>query len=335
MDNTRHKKILVTGGGGFIPSHLVRRLVNEGNEVAITAKYNSVIDNIRLTDVWDEIHVIEADLRNSDALLQVAQYQPDVIYHLAAYNHVGDSFFNISEALDSNSKGSANLLRAYDKFDRFIYMSTSEVYGYQESVPFIETMTPSPISPYSIGKYSGELFADMMMNHFGLPITILRPFNTFGPYQSVKAIIPELIIRCLRGLPIRLTEGVQTREFNYVNNIVDALVLAGEKEEAIGNVINVGAGEEISIRELLIRIHELTNSSSDLQIGALPYRPTEIWRMRADNSRALSCLGWQPVVSLEDGLRHTIEWFKHYIAEFNDRNSRLHALASCSFLPKH
>jgi len=328
MTELKNKRVLVTGGSGFIPSHLVRRLAGQGAEVGITVKYNSIIDNVRLADMWDDIHVIEADLRNADALKQVADFKPNVIFHTAAYNHVGDSFFNVAESLDSNAKGTANLFQAYDDFERFVYISTSEVYGFQEGVPFVETMTPNPVSPYSIGKYSGELFAQMMARDLKKPVSILRPFNTFGPYQSAKAVIPELIIKCLRGEPLESTEGIQTREFNFVTNIVDAFLKSAQCDEAIGQVINVGAGEEVAIRDLLKMIHEETGSSSELRIGALPYRPSEIWRMRADATRANEILKWSPQVNLRDGIRMTIEWFKEFVEVYYKPNQGLQKIAN-------
>jgi len=229
----QNKKILVTGGGGFIPSHVVRRLVKRGHDVSVLVKYNSLIDNIRLVDVWDNINVIEADLRNLDALQQINSLKPEIIIHMAAYNHVGDSFINSNEALISNGVGTANLLNSYDDYELFLYTSTSEVYGYQTSVPFVETMNPAPISPYSIGKYAGELYARMLATEQNKPIAILRPFNTFGPYQSPRAIIGELIIKCIKNEIIETTIGDQTREFNYVDNIVDAYMLAIEKKENV------------------------------------------------------------------------------------------------------
>ena len=157
------KKVLITGAAGFIGSHLTRRLCGEGAEVAITCKYNSVMDNIRLMDLWPDIRVIEADIRNPDSLRQISEFKPEVVYHLAAYNHVGDSFLHVSESMDSNAKGTANVIEAYDGYERFIYIATSEVYGRQEQVPFAEDMCPNPISPYAVGKYSGELYCRMKM----------------------------------------------------------------------------------------------------------------------------------------------------------------------------
>ncbi len=321
------KRVLVTGGTGFIGSHLTRRLVSFGAETAVTTKYNSVVDNIRVVDLWNDLTIIEADLRNLDSAQQIKKFAPDVIFHLAAYNHVGDSFIHMSEAMDSNAKGTVNLLQSYDKYERLVYMSTSEVYGYQTEVPFIETMKPSPISPYSIGKYSGELFAQMLMEQMGLPITVVRPFNAFGPYQSTRAVIAEMILACLSGKEIKSTNGTQTREFNFVDNLIDGIILAASTEKSMGTVLNLGSGREIAICDLIRLIHHETGSTSDLKIGALEDRPTEIWRMCADSERARTILGWEPAISFEDGLRQTIAWYRRYVEEFS-KGSGLHGLAS-------
>ena len=278
--------------------------------------------------IWDKLHIIEADLRNVDSLKQISDFAPSVVFHLAAYNHVGDSFTNVDEALNSNTVATANLVEAYDDYECFVYISTSEVYGYQTDFPFTETMTPAPVSPYSVGKYAGELYCRMKMEQMGRPMVVLRPFNAFGPYQSQRAVISELIETCLSGKPLLTTEGKQTREFNFVENLVDGFMLAVEKEAAIGNVINVGAGEEIAIRDLVKSIHKMTNSSSELNIGGLENRPTEIWRMAADNRRAKSILGWEPKITFSEGLQHTIDWYAEYRKEFENQKSGLSRLAN-------
>ncbi len=318
-----NQKILVTGGSEFIPSHLVRRLVHMGADVAVLTKYNSVIDNVRLAGLWSQITPIEADLRNADSLVQLRTLRPDIVFHFAAYNHVGDSFLHVNEAMESNARGSVNLMEAYSDYSRFVYISTSEVYGFQESVPFCEDAIPFPISPYSVGKYSGELYA-RMKHHVGQqPIVVLRPFNAFGPYQSPRAVIAEIILRCLRGEPLQATEGRQTRDFNFVENLVDGFLLAAEKDEAVGEVINLGSGHEISIRSLIEMIHERSHSSSDLQIGVLPYRPTEIWRMVASNKKAEELLGWHPKVDLSKGVDIAIDWYRRFLMEFHNPQSPL------------
>ena len=315
------KRAVVTGGSGFIGSHLVTRLLADGAEVGVTVRYGNVMKNERLRECWDDIEIIEADLRNRGALASINQFAPDIIFHLAAYNHVGQSFGQAEECFDVNAKGTANLLDTCAGVGKFIYMSTSEVYGHQTSVPFVETMTPEPISPYAITKYAGELYCLMKQRVKGdTAIVIVRPFNTYGPYQSTKAVIPELIINCLQGNPIRTTGGKQTREFNYVGDVVDGLMKAAAFEGELKGPINIAAGQEVAIRDLVTKIAELTETSSVLEIGALPDRPTEIWRMYADNTRAGDILGWRPSVSLEEGLKRTVEWFRQYLPHLHGRN---------------
>ena len=320
------KKVLVTGGGGFIGSHLTRRLVDLGSEVAVLTKYESVVDNVRLAALWDDILPIEGDLRNIDSLRNVVDFAPEVIFHLAAYNHVGGSFRHYSEALECNGNGTANLLNAYEEYDRFVYISSSEVYGAQ-TVPFIETKTPQPVSPYAIGKYTGELYCRMMMAELGRPITVLRPFNAFGPYQSTRAVVAEIIMTCLNNAPVRATLGTQTREFNFVSNLVDGMIQGATTDAAIGEIINIGAAEEITIRDLITTIRDATGSSSELQFGALPPRPTEIPRMMCDNQRAKDILGWTPELDFRSGLDTTIDWFRAFRDVYGDPESPLNRLS--------
>ena len=312
------QNILVTGGAGFIGSHLVRRLVGSGAAVTVVVKYNSIIDNVRLAPVWDALDIVEADLRNVDSLRPLAPRRFDAVYHLAAYNHVGDSFVHVNEALLTNAVGTANLLECGMQYDRFVYMSTSECYGLQDEVPFKESAVAFPISPYAVGKYAGELYARFKRHQTGQPIVCIRPFNTFGPYQSEKAVIPELIIRCLRGLPVVTTEGRQTREFNYVDNQVDGILAAAAAEPPFDGIINIGSCEEIAIRDLVRKIHDLCGTDAELRIGGLPNRPTEIWRMSSDNTRAREVLGWTPTVGFEDGLARTVAWYRNYLTVFTD-----------------
>jgi nucleoside-diphosphate-sugar epimerase len=308
-------RVLVTGGSGFIGSHLVHRLLNMGASVGLMVRYGNVVKNERVRDVWDRLTVIEADLRNRGALQAVRSFAPEIVFHLAAYNHVGESFRQVEECFDVNGKGTANLLdTCNDLSSKFVYVSTSEVYGHQAGVPFTESMCPDPISPYGITKYAGELYCRLKQRIGGKPqVIVVRPFNAFGPYQSGKAIIPELIINCLRGLPIRTTKGEQTREFNFVANLIDGMIAAAQHPEAIEGPINLASAEEVAIRDLVQLIAQLTQTKSQIEIGALPYRPTEIWRMYADATRAKTILGWSPRVSLRDGLKITVDWFRTHL----------------------
>ena len=193
------KKVLVTGGSGFIGSHLVKRLVDDGADVTVLVRYQEKLDNIRSSPVWEKISLLESDVRNSDISKKLNELAPQVIFHLAAFNHVGRSFSNVQECFDVNAWATANLLEAYDGYERFVYTSTSEIYGLQDKVPFVETMIPQPQSPYSVTKYTGELYALMKQRQKNLPISVIRPFNVFGPYQSPSAVIPDLIVKALKG----------------------------------------------------------------------------------------------------------------------------------------
>ena len=245
------KKILVTGGSGFIGSHMVKKLLKYNYDVAITTKYNSVYENIRLYSLWDKLKVIECDLRHSNSINKIKQFSPDIILHFGAYNDVKGSFSNYNEALESNAIGTANLLENINKFDQFIYISTSEVYGYQKKNSlFHEKLLPHPISPYSIGKYTGEIYAQMHMLHLKKPIKILRPFNVFGETQSNKAVIPELIEKFIKNKTVKITKGLQTREFNYVGNTVNLIYQAIKEKSLFNNITNISDGNEIKIRDL-------------------------------------------------------------------------------------
>jgi UDP-glucose 4-epimerase len=312
----RSRSVLVTGASGFIGSHLVNRLLREGAHVAVLVRYGNIIKSERLRHCWNQLQIVEADLRNRGALEQIRKLKPEVVFHLAAYNHVGQSFTQVEECFDVNAKGTANLLDICGRdAEKFIYMSTSEVYGLQKRVPFIETMTPQPISPYGITKYAGELYCRMQQQITNdASIVIVRPFNVFGPYQSSKALIPELIFRMLRGERVQTTKGEQTREFNFVSDIVEGLIKAASSRKRIEGPVNLATGKEVKIRDLAKLIAKLSDTKSRIEVGALPYRPTEIWRMCADSSRARKLLGWKPEVTLEDGLRMTIDWARQYLA---------------------
>jgi len=328
MDRMRNKKVLLTGASGFIGSHLSRQLLLEGADLTALLRYNSIEHNVRLSTCWDDIKKFEADMRSIESLRPLGKEAFDYVFHLAAYNHVGNSFQHANEALETNCQGTANLLESIEEYERFVYISTSEVYGLQEVVPFIEHQYPHPMSPYSVGKYAGELYSLMKEKQANRPIVVLRPFNAFGPYQSTRAVIPELIVKCLLGEPVLTTEGLQTREFNYVTNLTEGMVRVALAENVNGEIINLGCGQDIAIRDVARMIHEKSNSVSELNIGAIPTRANEIWKMKADAEKARRLFDWQPKVSFEDGLIRTIEWFKKYMDVFHRENSPLVALGS-------
>jgi len=307
---------LVTGAAGFIGSHLCDRLVAEGAHIYPLNKQVSRIVPPRLIHLDGRIELIEASLLGAGALRLIAErVRPRYVFHLGAYTHVGKSFDHVDESLQSNIPGTVNLLAALRGLDyeSFVYTGTSEIYGGNE-VPFREDMPVAPLSPYAVSKYAGECYCRMFVDAYAWPIVMLRPFNAYGSRQNPDRIIPEVIVSALTGIDIAMTSGKQTREFNYVTDLVDGFVRAALAAKSVhAQIINLGCGEERSMREIAERIVELTGNRIRPRLGALPHRPTEIWRMFCDNSKARDLLGWAPSHSIDEGLRLTIDFYRQEV----------------------
>jgi UDP-glucose 4-epimerase len=304
---------LVTGAAGFIGSHLCERLVAEGARVASLSKQVSQVRPPRLAHLDDRLTVVEGNLLDAGALrLLVDRLRPRYVFHLGAYTHVGKSFDHVDESLQTNIAGTVNLLQALrgSDYETFVYTGTSEIYG-ASPVPFTETMAVSPLSPYAVSKYAGERYCRMFFDAYGWPVVMLRPFNAYGPRQSPDRIVPEVIVSALSGIDIAMTEGTQTREFNFAADLVDGIVRAAVAGQAVhGEVINLGCGEDHSMRDMAVRIIEQCGSSIEPRFGALPQRPTEIPRMFCDSRKARDLLGWTPATALNDGLKTTIDFYR-------------------------
>jgi nucleoside-diphosphate-sugar epimerase len=311
MSDLAGARVLVTGATGFIGSHVVRRLVADGAEVhALTSGVSSIYPT-RLVELRDRLTLHAGSLTDRSAMDVVADAsRPDVVLHLAAYTHVGKSWDRVDECIQVNVQGTVNLLQALARrgYDRFVYTGTSEIYG-DVPAPFREDGRVNPVSPYSAAKYAGERYCQMFVQGRGWPIVMLRPFNAYGPAQSPDRIIPEIIGRAHKREPLRMTRGAQTREFNYVEDLVEGFVRAATTDGVVGEVINLGCGQEISMRELAVTLLRLLGDPITPQFGALPERPTEIPRMWSDASKARELLGWTSQVSLEEGLQRTIDWY--------------------------
>ena len=325
MTKFKNKNILVTGGAGFIGSHLVKKLINLKANVSVLVKYNSMIDCPRLISVWNKLNIIEADMRNIDSVSEMKKMNFDLVFHLAAYNHVGDSFKHVLENVNSNLISTINLLNNGPKIKKFIHMGTSEIYGIQSKIPFNVNEKPNPMSPYAVTKYASELFSILKSKSSKLDLLCVRPFNTFGPFQSEKAIIPELIIKCIQNKAIQTTGGKQTREFNYVDNIVDGILFLTRKIKNNIEPINIGSNRPIKIKDLVKKIHSYTLSQSKLCIGFLKYRPNEIWKMQANNKFIVS-KGWKPKISFDTGLKLTINWYQKFNDIYLKKNSNFEVL---------
>lgn len=305
-------RVLVTGATGFIGSHLVRRLVERGAEVhALTSTVSSVYPP-RLADLRHGITLHEGNLVDRSAMDALAKrVRPTHVFHLGAYTHVGKSWFRVDECVQTNIQGTVNLLQALEPegYERFVYTGTSEIYG-DIDVPFTETDSVNPISPYSVAKYAGERYCRMFFQGYGWPIVMVRPFNAYGPWQTPDRVIPEIIGRAVTGEELKMTQGKQTREFNFVGDLVEGFELLGTVEGIEGELFNLGCGEEVSMRDLATTILDLMGNPIEPHFGALPDRPTEIWRMFCDSTKARERLGWAPRHSLAEGLERTIEWYR-------------------------
>jgi nucleoside-diphosphate-sugar epimerase len=313
MDGLAGVRVLVTGATGFIGSHLTRRLVDEGATVhAVTSTVSSVYP-VRLLDVRDRISLHGANLNDNGAITSlVDDVTPEIVFHLGAYTHVGKSWTRMDECIQTNVQGTVNLLQALSRTDyrRMVYTSSSEVYG-DIPVPFREDASVRPISPYAVSKYAGEIFCRMLQQGRGWPVVSVRPFNAYGPAQSPDRVIPEIIVKALRKEELAMTQGRQTREFNHVDDLVAGFLLAGTVPGIEGELFNIGGGEEIAMRDLVTTILELMGNPIDPGLGKLPDRPTEIWEMRSDCTKATERLGLPPPRPLRAGLEQTIAWYRH------------------------
>ena len=246
----------------------------------------------------------------------IGRSRPEIVFHLGAYTHVGKSWDRVDECIQTNIHGTVNLLQslARNSYERFVYTSTSEVYG-DVAVPFKEDALVDPLSPYAVSKYAGERFCRMLRRGRSWPIVVVRPFNAYGPAQSPDRVVPEIIVKALRKERLAMTEGLQTREFNYVEDLTDGFMRAATVPGIEGEVFNIGGGEEISMRDLATTILDLMGDPITAEFGALENRPTEIWSMRSDVTKARSVLGLPPARSLREGLERTISWYRQELTK--------------------
>lgn len=313
--NWNSKKVLVTGAGGFIGSHLTERLVQLGADTRALVHYNALgswgwLDQSSLRN---EIQVMAGDICDRDSVRQ-AMHRVDVVLHLAALIAIPYSYHAPASYVRTNVEGTLNVLQAARETDveRVVHTSTSEVYGTARYVPIDEAHPLQGQSPYSASKIGADKLAEAFHLSFDLPVVTLRPFNTFGPRQSARAIIPTIIVQCQAGGIVRLGNVHPTRDLNYVANIVEGFVLAASAPDVIGQTINLGSNQEISIGDLAQLIARLVGQPIVTETDAQRVRPSksEVERLLADNTLARDLLGWEPLVSLQDGLKLTITWIQ-------------------------
>jgi len=301
-------RVLVTGATGFIGSHLAERLVAEGAKVTLAVEPGTNKANV--ASILDKVRVREVDLREGQMVRQLVRgCRPSKIYHLAAVG-VTEPGIDPLLAVQVNVMGTLNLLEALRETDCDCFINTGTCYEYgYNTPPMHEDQTVDPINTYAASKSAAWLFCNMYHRTRGYPVVTVRPFTVYGPRQSERALIPQTIISALRGEDFEMTGGEQTRDFTCVDDVVEGYIRASLSEKAIGQTINLGTGEERPIKDVVSKVLELMGNPVKPLIGALPYRPREIWRLYSDSSKARELLGWQPQVSLEDGLRKTIAWY--------------------------
>lgn len=307
-------KALITGADGFIGSHLTELLVRDGYSVSALSQYNSFNNWGWLEDVEcrDDIEILSGDIRDSHYCRHITK-NIDVIFHLAALIAIPYSYVAPESYVDTNIKGTLNICQAAldNKVKRLIHTSTSEVYGTAQYVPIDEQHPLQPQSPYSATKIAADAMATSFFNAFDLPVTIARPFNTYGPRQSARAVIPTIITQIASGKKqIQLGDVTPTRDFNYVEDTCRGFLELANCDTAIGETVNIGSNYEISVGDTLNIIKELMGSDVEFIMDEQRIRPekSEVFRLWCDNTRIEQLTGFKPEVDIHDGLKRTIDW---------------------------
>lgn len=306
------RRVVVTGGEGFIGSHLVERLLSEGAQVRALVHYNPFGRWGWLQDLAGDVEVVAGDVRDGDRVARAVE-GTEVIFHLAALIGIPYSYDAPESYVQTNVVGSYNVLNGARRaaVERVVQTSTSEVYGTARRVPIDETHPLQPQSPYSASKIGADMLALSFHHSFGLPVSVMRPFNTYGPRQSTRAVIPTVLSQLLAGADvIRVGTTTPTRDFNFVTDTVAGFLAVAASERTVGQVVNVGSGREISIGDLIELLAQLVGRTVKVESDADRLRPpgSEVERLLCDNTRIREWTDWRPEVSLEEGLRRTAEW---------------------------
>jgi dTDP-glucose 4,6-dehydratase len=316
--NWAGKRVLVTGAGGFIGSHLAERLAQAGATTRALVHYNALgaAGWLDRSAARGDIEVLAGDIVDRDSVRR-AMKDVEIVFHLAALIAIPYSYDAPLSYVRTNIEGTLNVLQvARDvEVERVVHTSTSEVYGTARVVPINESHPLQGQSPYSASKIGADKIAEAFHLSFAVPVVIVRPFNTYGPRQSARAVVPTIITQSLTGKTVRLGSLHPTRDLNYVTDTVEGFLRAASVPEAIGRTINLGSGKEISIGDLAEIIARLVNQDVTVERDEQRVRPneSEVERLLADNTLAQTVLGWKPVVNLEEGLAHTIDWMREHL----------------------
>ena len=329
MDNHwSRKKVLVTGAGGFIGSHLIERLIDLGADVKGFVRYNSRNDwgllEIIPPQKRDSLEIVSGDLQDYDAVYSAAK-DVDVIFHLGSLISIPYSYNRPRDTIENNVLSTLNILTAARDLgvEKVVHTSSSEVYGTALYVPIDEKHPLQGQSPYSASKIGADKIAESFFCSFDLPVATIRPFNTYGPRQSARAIIPTIITQAIEQETIKLGSLFPTRDYTYVKDTVNGFIRMAESKSSIGEVINIGSNFEISMGDLAQRISSLLNKDINIMQDSSRVRPikSEVKRLWCDNTKAKRLLDWEPQVTLDEGLMETIEWISE--------NKKLIILVKC------
>ncbi len=312
------KKVLVTGAGGFIGSHLTERLFELGANVRAFVRYTSRSDEGFIKYFSDDLRkhmdIVYGDIRELETVVKAVD-GVDVIFNLAALVGIPYSYIHPQEVIEANTIGTLNLLMAARDvgIEKLVQTSTSEVYGTARYVPINEEHPKQPQSPYSASKIAADAIALSFYHSFDLPVAVIRPFNTYGPRQSDRAVIPSIISQALTKDRLTLGSTTPTRDFTFVTDTAEGFIKVAESEKSVGMEINIGSGQEISIEDLIRKIISLVGRDIVIEHDKERVRPasSEVERLCADNTSARKLLGWSPKVSLTHGLEKTINFIKN------------------------
>jgi NAD dependent epimerase/dehydratase len=317
------KQVLVTGAGGFIGSHLTERLVELGASVRALIRYNSRNDwgllELLEAKVKDELEIVLGDLTDPYCTLRILE-GCSMVFHLAALIAIPYSYIAPSQFVSVNCGGTLNLLEAARSqgVERFVHTSTSETYGTAQYTPIDEQHPLKGQSPYSASKIGADKLAESYYLSFGVPVATIRPFNTYGPRQSARAVIPTIISQALSGDIIRLGSLAPVRDWNYVSDTVEGFIKVAESPRAVGEVINIGSGESVSIGELAVKIIDLLGGNQRLVTEDDRVRPqaSEVMELLSDHRKAKELISWEPRVGLEEGLARTIKFIQENLSRY-------------------
>jgi NAD dependent epimerase/dehydratase len=317
----KHKKVIVTGADGFIGSHLTETLVHQGYNVRAFVMYNSFntwgwLDHTS-KDIKEQVEIFPGDIRDPYGVKE-AMKGCDVVLHLAALIAIPYSYHSPDTYIDTNIKGTLNVIQAARELgiEKIVHTSTSEVYGTAQFVPITEEHPLQGQSPYSASKIGADQIAMSFYNSFGTPVAIIRPFNTYGPRQSARAVIPTIITQIASGQrKIKLGSVTPTRDFNYVKDTVNGFISIAQSENSVGQVINIGSNYEISIGDTVRLIAEVMDVDIEIETDGQRLRPekSEVERLWASNMKAKQLLNWEPAYGgregFKRGIKETVEWF--------------------------